>query len=321
MNTHSDKPIIAVCGATGFQGGSTVRHLLRDGRFAVRGLTRKPESANAKELVALGVEVVRADFDDLESLVKAFTGCYGVFGVTDYFEAFEREADQGIRIVDAARAAGIKHLVLSAGAEIDPPVLLLETKAKAASYLRASGVPWTVFATSFYFSTLTLFDAITRDPRTGGWRFYMPFPSDIPMPSISPRDIGAYITAAFVNPEEWVGKDMNIVNEYITPREYAETFADVTCSPVEMTEVTREEFLAMEKQPFILHAWGTFKWFIDQYDNSQPFYDVHLAKRLCPNNQSFRDFVKEHIEQPAEQPLAIQCHLTQERFSDNIVAS
>ncbi|CAE6501173.1 unnamed protein product [Rhizoctonia solani] len=326
MNTHSDKPIIAVCGATGQLNtqhnpkvpGSTVRHLLRDGRFAVRGLTRKPESANAKELVALGVlQQARLKLLNLSNQFR----CYGVFGVTDYFEAFEREADQGIRIVDAARAAGIKHLVLSAGAEIDPPVLLLETKAKAASYLRASGVPWTVFATSFYFSTLTLFDAITRDPRTGGWRFYMPFPSDIPMPSISPRDIGAYITAAFVNPEEWVGKDMNIVNEYITPREYAETFADVTCSPVEMTEVTREEFLAMEKQPFILHAWGTFKWFIDQYDNSQPFYDVHLAKRLCPNNQSFRDFVKEHIEQPAEQPLAIQCHLTQERFSDNIVAS
>ncbi|KAH7345612.1 hypothetical protein B0J17DRAFT_44550 [Rhizoctonia solani] len=257
MTIRSDKPIIAVCGATGFQGGSTVRHLLSDGRFAVRALTRKPESANAQGLKALGVEVVQADFDNLESLIAAFKGCYGVFGVTDYFEALEREAEQGIHIVDASKIAGVKHLVLSAGAETNPPALLLENKAKAATYLRASGVPWTVFATSFYFNTLNSFDAITRDPRTGGWRFYLPFPSDIPMPSISPRDIGAYITAAFINPEEWIGKDMNIVNEYITPREYAEIFADVTCSYVELTEVTREEFLAMGNQPFALQAWTT----------------------------------------------------------------
>ncbi|KAJ1302025.1 hypothetical protein OPQ81_000860 [Rhizoctonia solani] len=321
MVAHSDKPIIAVCGATGFQGGSTIKHLLRDGRFAIRALTRKPKSANAKTLAALGVEVVQADFDDVDSLIAAFKGCYGVFGVTDYFDAFEREAQQGINIVDAAKAVGVKHLVLSAGAENDPPTLILETKAKAAAHLRASGVPWTVFATSFYYNTLTLFDAFTRDPRTGGWRFYLPFPTDIPMPSISPRDIGAYVIAAFIHPEEWIGKNMYVVNEYITPREYAETFADVTCSYVEITEVTREEFLAMGNQPFILQAWGTFKWFIDQHDTNKPFYDVDLAKRLCPNNQTFRDFVKEHMEQPAEQPLKIQCYRTQERFSDNVVVS
>ncbi|GAB1522388.1 hypothetical protein RhiTH_005503 [Rhizoctonia solani] len=309
-----DKKIIAVCGATGFQGGSTIKHLLRDGRFAVRGLTRKPDSANAKALSTLGVEVVRGDFDDVDSLISAFRGCYGVFGVTDYFEAFDKEAQQGINIVDAAKAAGVEHLVLSAGAENDPPVVILEHKATAAAYLRASGVPWTVFSTSFYYSNLTLFDAMTRDPRTGGWRFYLPFPTDIPMPSISPKDIGAYITAAFTNPEEWIGKDMNIVNEYITPREYADIFAEVTCSYIEVTEVTREDFMAMEHQPFILQAWGVFKWFIDQHDKKEPYYDVQLAKRLCPDNQSFEDYVKEYREVPPEQPTMIQCYRTQERF-------
>ncbi|CAE6398964.1 unnamed protein product [Rhizoctonia solani] len=268
----------------------------------------------------MGVEVVRADFDDVDTLVAAFKGCYGVFGVTDYFDAFDREAQQGINIVDAAKAAGVKHLVLSAGAENDPPVVLLQHKATAAAYLRASGVPWTVFCTSFYYNNLTLFDAFTRDPRTGGWRFYMPFPTDIPMPSVSPYDIGAYILAAFTHPEEWIGKDMNIVNEYITPREYANAFADVTGSNVAVIETTREEFLAMKDQPFTLQAWGVFNWFIDQHDKGVPFYDVQLAKRLYPENQSFHEFVKEHSEVPAEQPMMIQCYRTQERFSDNIAA-
>ncbi len=101
----SGTKIIAVCGATGRQGGSVVEFLLNDGSFKVRGLTRNAESPKAKgtkryaktlalnspthlytpvpELTAKGVEVVQADFDDLESVKKAFSGAYGVFGVTD----------------------------------------------------------------------------------------------------------------------------------------------------------------------------------------------------------------------------------------------
>ncbi|ELU40751.1 CRAL/TRIO domain-containing protein [Rhizoctonia solani AG-1 IA] len=82
-----DKPIIAVCGATGIQGGSVVKHLLRDGRFSVRALTRKPTSFRAK-------------------------GCYGAFGITDYYEAFDEEGQHGINIIDAAKATKLKHLVM-----------------------------------------------------------------------------------------------------------------------------------------------------------------------------------------------------------------
>jgi uncharacterized protein YbjT (DUF2867 family) len=38
----------------------------------VRALTRNPESDAAKKLAAEGVEVVQADFDNEESLKKAF---------------------------------------------------------------------------------------------------------------------------------------------------------------------------------------------------------------------------------------------------------
>ncbi|MBX7187152.1 MAG: NmrA family NAD(P)-binding protein, partial [Vicinamibacteria bacterium] len=55
-----DKKIIAVLGATGAQGGGLVRAILSDssGGFAVRALTRDPGTAKAKELAALGAEVV-----------------------------------------------------------------------------------------------------------------------------------------------------------------------------------------------------------------------------------------------------------------------
>jgi uncharacterized protein YbjT (DUF2867 family) len=84
----SERKVIAVVGATGAQGGGLVRAILDDpaGGFAVRALTRNPDSAGARELVELGAEVVAADFDDRASLERAFAGAWGAFCVTNFWE-------------------------------------------------------------------------------------------------------------------------------------------------------------------------------------------------------------------------------------------
>ena len=48
---------VAVCGATGKQGGAVIDALLRRNDYPVRALTRNPESEAAKGLEARGVEV------------------------------------------------------------------------------------------------------------------------------------------------------------------------------------------------------------------------------------------------------------------------
>src|SRR6266853_441652 len=108
--TMSDR--ILVMGATGLQGGAVARHLLKLGKPEVRCLTRRPDSEAAKTLKQLGAEVVRADLDDPASLKSALRDCTGVFGVTDFWEAFLREYDQGVNLIDAAFEAGVGHLVL-----------------------------------------------------------------------------------------------------------------------------------------------------------------------------------------------------------------
>lgn len=58
----SSKKIITVFGATGNQGGSVVQIFLNDpklkDKWAVRGVSRNVESGSAKELTALGVDMV-----------------------------------------------------------------------------------------------------------------------------------------------------------------------------------------------------------------------------------------------------------------------
>jgi len=75
--------IILVAGATGTQGGAVARELAARG-YRVRGLTRNPDSEASRELTALGIEMVRGDFDDAASLDRALEDAYGAFSVQQY---------------------------------------------------------------------------------------------------------------------------------------------------------------------------------------------------------------------------------------------
>ncbi|MBD1386654.1 NmrA family NAD(P)-binding protein [Mucilaginibacter rigui] len=63
---------IAVCGATGNQGGAVAAALLRTGRWSVTALTRDPGSVAALRLAELGATVVKADLQDVSSLQRVF---------------------------------------------------------------------------------------------------------------------------------------------------------------------------------------------------------------------------------------------------------
>jgi uncharacterized protein YbjT (DUF2867 family) len=103
----AEKKIIAVVGATGAQGGGLVRAIVSEqsSGFVARALTRKVSSDKAKELAKLGVEVVEADLDDVESLKRAFAGAYGAFCITNFWEHYspEKELAQAKNMAQAAK--------------------------------------------------------------------------------------------------------------------------------------------------------------------------------------------------------------------------
>ena len=107
--------IIAVTGAAGQQGGAVARKLLADG-WKVRALTRDANKPAAGELASLGAEIVPGDMEDRSQLAAAFKGAYGVFSVQNYWlpsVGFDGEIRQGKNVADAAKAAGVQHLVYS----------------------------------------------------------------------------------------------------------------------------------------------------------------------------------------------------------------
>ncbi|KAF9884863.1 hypothetical protein FE257_001206 [Aspergillus nanangensis] len=110
---------IIVIGATGLQGGSVVKELLkRRENYHVRALTRDPKKPAAQALVALGVEVQQADLEGgSDSLIPAFAGADAIYALTDFWakQSASAEIAQGKAIVDAASATStLRHLIWSA---------------------------------------------------------------------------------------------------------------------------------------------------------------------------------------------------------------
>jgi uncharacterized protein YbjT (DUF2867 family) len=235
----ADKKIIAVVGATGTQGGGLCRAILADpnGGFAVRAITRDPNKDNAKALASQGAEVVSANLDDVESLKKAFAGAYGVYGVTNFWEHFsgEKEKVQAKNIADAAKAAGVKHVIWSTLEDtrklMDPsdkrmPFLQekyrvphFDAKAEADAYF--SGLPITYLVTSFYWDNLYMFGLAPKKGDDGvfAWTFPM---GNAKMAGMAAEDIGKVAYGIFKAGQSYVGKRVGIVGENLTVNEMSE---------------------------------------------------------------------------------------------------
>lgn len=115
----SNTKLLTIFGATGNQGGSVIRAVLAypklSSTYKIRAVTRDPSKPNAQILTAHGVECVKADLNDPNSLSTALKGSYAVFAVTNYWESMSMsiEVQQGKNIADASLKEGVRHLVWS----------------------------------------------------------------------------------------------------------------------------------------------------------------------------------------------------------------
>jgi uncharacterized protein YbjT (DUF2867 family) len=257
----AERKIIAVVGATGAQGSGLVRAIQSDpaGGFTARALTRDPASAAAKELAALGAEVVAADVDDVESLKRAFSGAYGAYCVTFFWNHFspEKEIAHATAMAQAAKATGVKHVIWSTLEDtrrwvpLDDdrmPTLMgtykvphFDAKGEADEVFRKIGVPTTFLQTSFYWDNLIHFGMGPKPGPDGVLAFTMPM-GDAKLPGIAAEDIGRCAYGIFKQGTELVGRTVGIAGEHLSGSEMAAALSRALGKPVRYNAVTPEAY-------------------------------------------------------------------------------
>lgn len=227
MSINLDNHIILVTGATGQQGGATARQLLQAGA-KVRALTRKPEGKNAIVLKNAGAEIVKGNLNDPESLDLAMKGVNAVFCVTNFWEigTGKKELIQSQNLVDAARKNNVQHFVLASIARCDdnPGLAHFVTKHQAELYIQESKIPYTFLRAVYFMDNLK--------PGSGGdklhWAFLKKYlGKNGKLQMISCEDIGWFSASALLNPDDWVGKTMDLAGEELSYAKALEAFNSV----------------------------------------------------------------------------------------------
>ena len=277
--------MIAVTGATGQQGGVVARKLLSEG-WQVRALTRDANKPAAQELKALGAEVLPGDLDQRAELDAAFKGAYGVFSVQNFWlpnVGFEGEIRQGKNVADAAKAAGVQHLVYSSvgAAHRGMGQKHFESKWIIEQYIHSLDIPYTILRPVAFFENFNwerasilngTFNAIGLRP-------------DKERQLIGAEDIGVFVALAFANPDEYIGKTIELAGDALTESQLADTFAKVIGRPVKLTIPARgggrrtdEEMTAM------------FNFFNGEAYNA----DIPALRKLHPDLLTFEQYLRKN---------------------------
>jgi uncharacterized protein YbjT (DUF2867 family) len=214
----SKKLSVLVIGATGNQGGAVVRNLTNKGH-RIRTLTRNPDSPKAKQLAEQGVEVLKGDFTDSKSMVKAAQGMDTVFAMTTPFEAgVEAEVKQGIDLVDAVEQAGVGHLVFNSVASADRSTNIphFDSKYKVEQHIASIKIPYTIVA-PVYFMDNVFTPWFLPSIQEGTLKFAMP--EDRPLQQVSVDNIGAFSAAMIERREKVFGQRFDIAGDELTGKE------------------------------------------------------------------------------------------------------
>jgi uncharacterized protein YbjT (DUF2867 family) len=303
--------IIAVVGATGVQGGGLARAILADpsSGFSVRAITRDPSKDNAKALAAKGAEVVSANLDDVESLKKAFAGAHGVFGVTNFWEHFsaEKEKAQAKNIADAAKAAGVKHVIWSTLEDTrqfmsadDKRMPMLQEKyrvphfdAKAEANAYFKDAPSTMLVTSFYWDNLFMFGLAPKKGDDGQYAWAFPM-GNAKLAGIAGEDIGKTALGVFKAGNEYIGKTVGIAGEFLTIDQMGQSLSkNLGLGSVKYNAV----------EPDVYRSWGfpgademgnMFQADRDFEKQMMANRNVEVARKLNPALQTFDQFVSKN---------------------------
>jgi uncharacterized protein YbjT (DUF2867 family) len=222
----ANEKTILITGATGKQGGATLRHLAKRGGFKLRALTRKPDGDAAKAVAALGAEVVAGDFDDAASLERAMKGVWGVFAVQNTWEAgVEKEEEQGKLVAKVARDAGVQHFVYTSVGSADEGTGIphFENKFRVEQTVKQLKFPSHVILRPVFFM-----ENLPSPWFLQGDKLVTALKPETKLQMVAADDVGKFSAAAFIDADKFKGAEIDYAGDAATMDEAAAALSELT---------------------------------------------------------------------------------------------
>lgn len=248
----ADKRRVLVTGATGTQGSEVVRALREHGHDVI-ALTRDANSDRAGTLKARGATVVAGDFADSDSLIRAADGVDTVFIMSTPFEAgTDAETQQGVTAINAAKTAGVGHVVFSSvgDANKNTGIPHFESKFKIEQHLSASGLPFTIMAPVFFMDNiLGPWGGLSADKLTAA------LPAGRKLQQIASSNIGDFAASLIDRRDSVFGKRFDIAGDELATDDIAAILTRVAGRNIAYEAFPADALRAQSEDLALMYEW------------------------------------------------------------------
>jgi len=289
---------VLVTGATGQQGGATLRALVKANephpKFEILAVTRNPDSGSAKALAKLpNVKLVKGDLDDAPAIFVAAGHVDAVFSVqiaVGNGATPDTEERQGKALADAAENANVKHFVYTSVDRAHIPketgIPHFDSKYHIEEHVKTKKFSWTILR------PVAFMDAFA-DPATV--KFFATFikqklAAKKPIQLIAADDIGEFARIAFEEPDKYSGKAISLAGDEVTFAQMSKTYEKAKGSPVPTTFFFVPSLIFAMPGLMAKEMRTMFKFFND------PGYQASIeeCRSIYPGLQNFDTFIRKH---------------------------
>ena len=238
---------IAITGVTGHLGGFVAKELSETGVAACH-LARSPERAP----ILAGATVKKCSYEYSDEAIAALSGIDVLFMISAK-ENPER-LQQHLAFIDAAKAAGVKHIVYTSFYNASPnsTFTLARDHAATEQYIKEKGLTYTFLRDNFYidfFVDMACQYGEIKGPAGNG-----------KVSAVVRSDVANVAVEILKNPEKWANQTLNMTGpEELTLSEMAEQISHSLGKTVTYVEETVEEAYESRK------IWQAEQWEYDSW--------------------------------------------------------
>jgi uncharacterized protein YbjT (DUF2867 family) len=285
---------LVVCGATGTQGGSVIEVMKDSKGWELYGFSRDSNSEGAQNLQSAGVHLSWAHLESYHSLIKVFRDADGVFGMTQPWNIKYTKCDtnaewrQGKNIVDACKEVGVGHLVLSTVAHLTDEKTGLphvDIKIDIEQYAKQSGVPTTYLKPAQFMDNVGMKFLPVKKGKIRGF-----VAGDAKVPYVATQDIGKFAQIAFENPDEYIGKEVKLIGDFVSGDELADIMGNIRGEMFKYGAVPKWIIWIVSREFYAMRIAFEELAYSDIVDQIPP--EIEKCKKINPDLLSMADYLK-----------------------------